>query len=94
MVRANAKLSYNHKEKVDLSTTTIEHVLPQTLNQEWKDELGSQADEIHSSLLNTFGNLTLTGYNPELSNLPFLDKKAKLENTHIELNHWIREQDK
>ena len=93
-MRANAKLSYNHKEKVDLSTTTIEYVLPQTLNQEWKDELGSQADEIHSSLLNTFGNLTLTGYNPELSNLPFLDKKAMLENTHIELNHWIREQDK
>ena len=32
--------SFHHKEPVDLSSATIEHILPQTLNQEWKDELG------------------------------------------------------
>jgi len=86
--------SFDHKEVVNLSTATIEHVLPQTLNQAWKDDLGAQSDEIHSSLLNTFGNLTLTGYNPELGNLPFSDKKIQLKNTHIELSRWILSQDR
>ncbi|MEH2436196.1 MAG: DUF262 domain-containing protein [Nostoc sp.] len=84
--------SFNHKETVDLSTATIEHILPQTLNQQWKDELGSEAEKVHTTLVNTFGNLTLTSYNSELSNLPFSEKKAKLENTHIELNRWILQQ--
>jgi Protein of unknown function (DUF1524)/Protein of unknown function DUF262 len=81
--------SFNHKEYVDLSTATIEHVLPQTLSQEWRDELGSDAETIHTTLVNTFGNLTLTGYNSEMGNLPFLEKKTKLNTTHIELNRWI-----
>ncbi len=85
--------SFNHKEKVDLSTATIEHVLPQTLTQEWKNELGVEAEKVHNTLLDTFGNLTLTSYNSELSNLPFSKKKAKLENTHIELNRWISKQE-
>jgi uncharacterized protein with ParB-like and HNH nuclease domain len=84
--------SFNHKETVDLSTVTIEHVLPQTLTQEWKDQLGAEAEKVHSNLVNTLGNLTLTSYNSELSNLPFSEKKAKLENTHIELNRWILQQ--
>jgi uncharacterized protein with ParB-like and HNH nuclease domain len=84
--------SFNHKETVDLSTATIEHILPQTLNQEWRDELGSESEHVHTTLINTFGNLTLTGYNSELGNLPFSQKKAKLENTHIELNRWILQQ--
>ncbi len=84
--------SFNHKEIVDLSTATIEHVLPQTLTQKWKDELGLEAEKVHNTLVNTFGNLTLTSYNSELSNLPFSEKKAKLEISHIELNRWIVEQ--
>ncbi len=85
--------SFKHKEPVDLSKATIEHVLPQTLNQSWKDELGSEPEKVHTTLVDTFGNLTLTGYNSELGNLPFLEKKAKLKNTHIELNRWILEQE-
>lgn len=74
---------------MDLSTATIEHILPQTLSQGWKDALGLEAEKVHQTLVNTFGNLTLTGYNLELGNLPFLEKKSRLENTHIELNRWI-----
>jgi hypothetical protein len=81
--------SFQHKETVDLSTTTIEHILPQTLTQEWKDALGLEPEKVHTNIVNIFGNLTLTSYNSELSNLPFLNKKSKLENTHIELNRWI-----
>ncbi|SKB13754.1 conserved hypothetical protein [Planktothrix sp. PCC 11201] len=53
--------SFKHKETVDLSKVTIEHVMPQTMNQEWKDELGAEAEKIHNTWLDTFGNLTLTG---------------------------------
>jgi len=86
--------SFNHKEAVDISkaTITIEHVLPQTLTQEWKNELGLDADTVHTTLVNTFGNLTLTSYNSELSNLPFSKKKAELEKSHIDLNRWISQQ--
>lgn len=84
--------SFKHKEVVDLSKATIEHILPQTLTPKWRDELGLEPEKVHASLANTFGNLTLTCYNSELSNLPFSEKKVKLENTHIELNRWILQQ--
>lgn len=84
--------SFEHKEPVDLSATTIEHVLPQTLTEEWKAMLGDEPEKLHAKWLDTFGNLTLTGYNPELGNIPFSEKQTKLANTHIELNRWILEQ--
>jgi uncharacterized protein with ParB-like and HNH nuclease domain len=86
--------SFHHKEPADLSTATIEHVLPQTLNQVWKDELGPEPEKVHATLVDTFGNLTLTGYNSELGNISFSEKKTKLMNTHIELNRWILQQAK
>jgi len=84
--------SFGHKETVDLSDATIEHILPQTLSPEWKTELGENPKEVHAAIVNTFGNLTLTAYNSELGNLAFATKKAKLHDTHIELTRWILEQ--
>lgn len=81
--------SFNHHETVDLSTITIEHVLPQTITPEWRNELGEDADKIHEKTLHTFGNLTLTGYNSELGNISFSEKIELLSNTHIELNRSI-----
>lgn len=83
-----------HKEQVDLETTTIEHVLPQTLTDDWRVELGTDAENKHARLVDTFGNLTLTGYNAELGNLSFSEKKTKLQNTHIELTRAILADDK
>lgn len=86
--------SFNNKEIIDLTNAgvTIEHVLPQKLSPEWQQELGTEAEEIHAALLHTFGNLTLTAYNSELSNLPFADKKDELKRSHIDLNQWVIEQ--
>ena len=70
--------SFDHKELVDLASTTIEHVLPQTLTDAWTAELGDDAREVHAKLVDTFGNLTLTGYNAELSNLSFSEKREDL----------------
>jgi hypothetical protein len=77
---------------VNLTEATIEHVLPQTLTEMWRLELGSDADQIHGELADTLGNLTLTAYNSEMGNLSFAEKKERLATSHIELNRWIYEQ--
>ena len=48
--------------------------MPQNLTEEWRKELGENWEEVHEKYLHTIGNLTLTGYNSELSNRPFTDK--------------------
>lgn len=70
-----------HGEYNDVATemkkksTTIEHIMPQTLNSEWKSMLGDNFEEIQEKYLHTFANLTLTGINSELSNKPFAVKR-------------------
>lgn len=54
---------------------SIEHIVPQTLTVEWKDYLGQDLDIIFDTYLHSLSNLTLTGYNSELSNRSFKDKK-------------------
>ena len=81
--------SFEHKEAVDTDTSTIEHVMPQTLSDGWKEYLGDRYLEIHERWLDTLGNLTLTGYNTELGNALFSEKKERLQNTHFELSKSI-----
>jgi uncharacterized protein with ParB-like and HNH nuclease domain len=89
---ARLEESFGHKEPADLSNATVEHVLPQHLTSQWVSMLGENAHEVHSRLQHTFGNLTLSGYNGELGDLPFEEKKTILAESHIELNNWIAEQ--
>ena len=65
------------KEPVAIGQFTIEHVLPQNENisPEWQAMLGSNWQNVQERWLHTLGNLTLTGYNPELSDRPFLTKR-------------------
>ena len=58
----------------------IEHIMPQTLNDEWKKSLGENADAIHQELVHTIGNLTLIRHNQELGNKKFKEKKDVYEN--------------
>ena len=87
--------SYGSKEPVDLDSATIEHVMPQTLTEEWERALADQLEahqdlrEVHTELLHTLGNLTLTGYNSELSNGPFAVKRAELAKSGIRMNQEI-----
>jgi uncharacterized protein with ParB-like and HNH nuclease domain/predicted transport protein len=64
------------KELVGLEDCTIEHIMPQNpnLSLEWKKELGDDWEEIHSRYLHSLGNLTLTRYNSEYSDRPFVEK--------------------
>ena len=54
---------------------TIEHIMPQTLSDKWKAALGDDWEHIHEQYLHTMANLTLTGYNSQYSNLPFVEKR-------------------
>lgn len=81
--------SFQHRERVDLTALSIEHVMPQTLTPEWRDELGPNADDVHQRFVHVLGNLTLTGYNPELSNRPFSEKRALLRDSNLAMNKEI-----
>ena len=48
--------------------------MPQTLSDDWKSDLGADANRIHETYVHTIGNLTLTGYNSEYQNKRFSDK--------------------
>jgi hypothetical protein len=88
------ELSYGHHEVVSFAESTIEHVMPQTLTPEWYEMLGAEAAEIHGEWLHTIGNLTLTGYNPELSNRSYSEKKTLFSTSHFELNRHFGDPEK
>ena len=91
------RLENDSKEKIDTSSFTIEHVLPQNENlaPAWRDMLGADWKAIQETWLHRMGNLTLTGYNAEYSDRSFGDKKSMLRgfnDSPLRLNRFIREQ--
>lgn len=86
------------KEPISVENYTIEHIMPQKtpLSRPWVDELGQDWEQIHQKYLHTIGNLTLTGYNSELSNLSFLEKKNRdggFKSSSLQLNSQIEKLD-
>lgn len=69
--------NHQRKEPIAVAEYTIEHILPQNpvLPSAWRDALGPAWAQVQEEWLHRLGNLTLTGYNPELSDRPFLDKR-------------------
>lgn len=67
----------DRKEIVDIESYTIEHIMPQNKNlaPQWRVDLGEEWEEVQKTFLHTLGNLTLTRYNSELSDRPFLYKR-------------------
>jgi uncharacterized protein with ParB-like and HNH nuclease domain/predicted transport protein len=62
---------------VAVEKVTVEHIMPQNpeLSADWQNELGENWKQVHARYLHTIGNLTLTGYNSELSDRPFSQKQ-------------------
>lgn len=50
-------------ENMEEGILTIEHIMPQTLSNAWKQELGTEWETIQEKWLHIISNLTLTGYN-------------------------------
>ncbi|WP_120911926.1 DUF262 and DUF1524 domain-containing protein [Helicobacter pylori] len=67
--------NFERKERVYAHEYTTEHIMPQTLKEEWERDLGENFQAIHDKYLHTIGNLTLTGYNQEYSNNSFQEKR-------------------
>lgn len=59
------------KEILQAENLTIEHIMPQTLSADWSHI----RPEDHEEYLHTLGNLSVTGYNSELSNKSFAEKQ-------------------
>ncbi|MDU9778070.1 DUF262 and DUF1524 domain-containing protein [Helicobacter pylori] len=67
--------NFDTKEPVDTQKCNIEHIMPQTLEEEWERDLGENFQAMHDKYLHTIENLTLTGYNQEYSNKSFQEKR-------------------
>lgn len=85
--------AYEHKEPVSFENLTIEHIMPQTLSTSWKEQLGPEWEQTYDLYLHVIGNLTLTGYNSELSNAPFDEKKRRLRESHLEINKYFEDKE-
>lgn len=77
---------------------TIEHIMPQSLSNEWRTHLGENWQEIHRDFLHTIGNLTIVTQDwnsRKLSNKPFSVKREKLKSHGIHLNskHFANQSD-
>lgn len=92
--------NFERKEKVDVESYTIEHIMPQNPNMPdvWKKELGEKWKEIQKTYLHTIGNLTLTGYNSEYQDKSFIEKRdlkdrnglsIGFKNSPIRLNRFL-----
>lgn len=60
----------------DNESISIEHIMPQTLTNQWKAYLTKETYEHYETSLHRLGNLALTNYNGELSNKSFEEKKS------------------
>ena len=76
---------HNTKVAVDFRNPkiTIEHIMPQKLEESWKVELGEKYQEVHKTYLHNIGNLILTEFNSEIGNKPFEEKKKKLATSSL-----------
>ncbi|OPG38394.1 hypothetical protein BGL68_08025 [Helicobacter pylori] len=86
--------NFDTEEPVNTQECTIEHIMPQTLTEEWERDLGGNFQAIHEKYLNTIGNLTLTGYNQEYSNNSFQEKRDMekgFKQSPLRLNQSLRD---
>jgi hypothetical protein len=75
----NTKVAVNFRD----SKISIEHIMPQTLSDSWKHELGDSNENIHKQYLHNIGNLILTEFNSEIGNRAFSDKKERLNTSSL-----------
>jgi len=86
--------NWDNKSVVALDSLTIEHIIPQNphLSVDWIAVLGSDWSEVQKKYLHTIGNLTLTAYNSEMSDLPFADKlsmEGGFRESALRLNKYL-----
>ncbi len=86
--------NFDRKERVYTHEYTIEHIMPQKLEEEWEKDLGENFQKIHDKYLHTIGNLTLTGYNSEYGDKSFQEKRDMekgFKDSPLRLNQGLRD---
>jgi uncharacterized protein with ParB-like and HNH nuclease domain/predicted transport protein len=86
--------NHGRKERVPVDEYTIEHILPQNenLSAKWREALGPEWQRVQETCLHTLGNLTLTGYNAEYSDRPYVEKrdmKGGFKESPLRLNEGL-----
>lgn len=81
------ELENQGKEQLIIDNLSIEHIMPQNnnLSTDWQLMLGKDWVIVKDKYLHTLGNLTLTGYNSELGDKPFVEKKKKLNDAQTKI---------
>ena len=93
MENKDSKECHDVVKQLTEKTISIEHIMPQTLSDKWKDALGEEWERIHQQYLHTMANLTLTGYNSQYSNLAFLEKRDMekgFNDSAFRLNNYVK----
>jgi Protein of unknown function (DUF1524) len=89
MILEALERSHEDREVVAVENLEIEHIMPQTLTDAWIATLGENAVDIHKHWLHTPGNLTLTAYNPQLSNGPWAAKRERYAASNIAMTRAL-----
>ena len=84
------------REAPPCSRLIVEHIMPQTLNEDWHRDLGERAGEIYEQHIHRLGNLTLCGdsWNPTLSNHSFEKKKKIYRNSSVLMTRRLADLDR
>ena len=93
MENRDSKECHDVVKQLTEKTVSIEHIMPQTLSDKWKDALGEEWERIHQQYLHTMANLTLTGYNSQYSNLTFIEKRDMekgFNDSAFRLNNYVK----
>ena len=93
MENRDSKECHDVVKQLTEKTISIEHIMPQTLSDKWKDALGEEWERIHQQYLHTMANLTLTGYNSQYSNLTFMEKRDMekgFNDSAFRLNNYVK----
>lgn len=91
--------NFENKAPIIIENYTIEHIMPQNknLSLDWQADLGAEWQEVQKKYLHTIGNLTLTAYNSEMSDRPFLEKMdmpGGFKESALRLNKYVVLQNK
>lgn len=91
--------NFENKAPIIIENYTFEHIMPQNknLSLEWQADLGTEWQEVQKKYLHTIGNLTLTAYNSEMSDRPFLEKMdmpGGFKESALRLNKYVVLQNK
>lgn len=89
--------NFGNKAPIRIENYTIEHIMPQNsnLSAEWQMMLGINWKDIQKTYLHTIGNLTLTAYNSEMSDHPFItkmDMEGGFKESALRLNKFVVKQ--